>query len=101
MTVPRLGTLRAALLIELLDGNLTGLGLIARAQARGFRWFLPGRVYPALREMERQWIVRSVESEPIEERGWRPRRCYWLTDAGRGVALALAEVERRLREAAT
>lgn len=80
---------KSALLQGLLQGEAYGLELIERVKSRtnGTVLLLQGRVYPALRELEAEGLVRSREGEPIPERGGRPRRYYELTALGRRTAL--------------
>ena len=80
---------RSALLQALLDGEGYGLELIERVKSRtnGAVDLLQGRVYPALRELEAEGLLRSWEGEPIAERGGRPRRFYEITALGRKAAL--------------
>jgi PadR family transcriptional regulator PadR len=79
---------KSALLQALLPGEGYGRELIERVKAatKGAVFLLEGRVYPALREMEADGLVKSWESEPIPERGGRPRRYYELTALGRRTA---------------
>lgn len=79
---------RAVLLSMLMDGKGYGLDLIdrARKRTRGKVTLNEGSVYPALRAMEEEGLLKSFPSEPIPERGGRPRRYYELTAEGRRVA---------------
>lgn len=81
---------RSALLAVLLRGEGYGLELIERIEKRtGGRIALrQAAVYPALRQLEADGLVRSWEGEPIPERGGRPRRYYRLTAAGERTARA-------------
>lgn len=81
-------TARAALLQALLDGPGYGLELTERIAARtnGRVALRDGSVYPALRAMEREGLLRSWESAPLPDRGGRPRRYYELTAEGRRAA---------------
>jgi len=80
---------KSALLQALISGEGYGLELIERIRARteGKVALLQGRVYPALRELEIDGLVKSYETEPLAERGGRPRRYYRLTAEGRRAAL--------------
>jgi PadR family transcriptional regulator len=82
-------TARAALLHELMRGKGYGLDLIERVRARtkGEIVLGQGSIYPTLRDLEYEGLVRSHESEPIPERGGRPRRYYTLTAKGQRAAL--------------
>ncbi len=75
---------KAALLQALISGPGYGLDLIDRVKKRtnGKLELGQGSVYPALREMEREGMVKSYEGEPMPERGGRPRRYYKLTAEG-------------------
>jgi PadR family transcriptional regulator, regulatory protein PadR len=77
-------TARTALLQTLVRGAGYGLELIERVRnASGGQIVLnQGSAYPALRSLERAGLVRSWESEPLPERGGRPRRYYELTAEG-------------------
>lgn len=55
-----------------------------------------GVLYPLLREMEAQGLVRSQSQPGTAERGGLPRRWYTLTDAGRKAAgPPPAQIDRR------
>jgi len=81
---------KAALLQALVAGEGYGLELIDRVkqQTNGAIMLGQGRVYPALRELEQEGLVKSYESDPLPERGGRPRRYYKLTAEGRRAATA-------------
>lgn len=47
-------------------------------------WFIRGRIYPALRELERDGLLTSHNVyENLAERGGHPRRIYEITDKGK------------------
>jgi len=75
---------RSALLQALIEGPSYGLELIERVRQRtnGKMKIVQGRVYPALRELEDDGLLESYDSEPVSERGGRPRRYYRLTAEG-------------------
>lgn len=77
-------TTQAALLQALIRGPGYGLELIDRVkEATGGQVFLlEGAIYPALRAMEADGLVESWQTEPLPERGGRPRRYYKLTAEG-------------------
>lgn len=85
--VPALSS-KGALLQALIHGEGYGLELIERVNDRtdGRVVLNQGTVYPALRALEREGFVESYESEPMPERGGRPRVYYELTPAGRRAA---------------
>jgi len=84
---------KAALLQALIRGEGYGLDLIDRVKERtkGKVKIHQGNVYPALRDLEAEGLVRSWEAEPLPERGGRPRRYYKLTATGQKAALQQAE----------
>ena len=79
---------KAALLQVLIREHGYGLDLIERVRERtnGKLTLHQGSVYPALRDLEREGLVKSWEADPSPERGGRPRRYYKLTAAGQRVA---------------
>lgn len=89
---------RAALLQALIAGEGYGLELIERVEQRtkGAVKLRQGSVYPALRDLEDEGLVKSYEGEPIPERGGRPRRYYRLTAKGQRAALEQGEAVRGL-----
>jgi PadR family transcriptional regulator PadR len=79
---------RTAILQALISKEGYGLELIDRVRdmTKGKVVLLQGRVYPLLRELEREGLLRSYDGPPLAERGGRPRRYYELTAEGRRVA---------------
>lgn len=75
---------QSALLQALVEGKSYGLELIERVKTRtnGAVSLHQGSVYPALRELESEGLVKSFEADPTPERGGRPRRYYELTAEG-------------------
>ena len=86
-------TPRAALLQALISGEGYGLELIERVRLRtkGKVIIGQGSLYPALRELEEEGLLRSWDGEPRPERGGRPRRYYTLTAQGQRAALETRE----------
>lgn len=84
---------KAALLQALVSGPGFGLELIARVKERtkGAIALHQGSVYPALRALEREGLLRSWE-EPPPPQGGPPRRFYELTAEGRKAALRDQEI---------
>lgn len=76
---------KTALLQALLTEDGYGLELIDRVKERtGGKVVLgQGSIYPALRDLEREGLISSYQSEPLPERGGRPRIYYRLTGEGR------------------
>lgn len=79
---------RTAILMSLMGGRGFGLEIIERVRERtnGKICLNEGSVYPALKALEREGLLRSFDGEPLPERGGRPRRYYELTGEGRRVA---------------
>lgn len=77
-------TTRAALLLALRDGPGYGLELIRRVLERsgGKVCLSEARVYPSLKALERQKLVRASIMAPKGRRGARSRTYYDLTVAG-------------------
>lgn len=86
-------TPKAALLQALLKGDSYGLELIdlVKERTKGKIVLRQATIYPALREMEAEGLLRSYESDPLPERGGRPRRYYKITAQGRRVAMEDAQ----------
>ncbi|NPC70035.1 helix-turn-helix transcriptional regulator [Corallococcus exiguus] len=81
-------TAKAAILTVLMSGKSFGLEVIdkVRDRTKGRIVLNEGSVYPALKSMEREGLLRSFDGEPLPERGGRPRRYYELTGEGRRLA---------------
>lgn len=79
---------KAALLQALISKPGYGLDLIERVKNRtkGAVVLHQGSIYPALRDLERQGLLRSWDGETTPDRGGRPRRYYELTAEGRRAA---------------
>lgn len=79
---------RTAILMSLIGGRGFGLEIIQRVRERSNGKIIlnEGSVYPALKALERDGLLRSYDGEPMPERGGRPRRYYELTGEGRRVA---------------
>ena len=74
---------RTALLLVLRDGPGYGRDLVRRIErATGGRAFAEGSVYPALRRLKADRLVRSWEVVPGRRRGGRARIYYELTERG-------------------
>jgi PadR family transcriptional regulator, regulatory protein PadR len=73
---PKHWELGAAILAALVPGRGFGLELIDRVRERtnGAIKLNEGTVYPTLKAMEREGLLRSFDGEPVPERGGRPRR---------------------------
>ena len=75
---------RTALLQALTGGPGYGLELVDRVTERtGGRMVVgQGTLYPTLWDLEEEGLVTSYETEPLPERGGRPRKYYELTANG-------------------
>jgi PadR family transcriptional regulator PadR len=84
---------KTALLQALLKGDSYGLELIQRVKAstNGKVVLRQATIYPDLREMEAEGLLKSYEGQPLPERGGRPRRYYKITAQGRKAAMEDAE----------
>lgn len=81
-------TAKAAILSVLISGKSYGGEIIDKVRERsgGAIVLSEGNVYPTLKTMEREGLLKSFEGEPVPERGGRPRRFYELTGEGRRAA---------------
>ncbi len=79
---------RTAILMSLIDSRRFGLEIIERVRERTCGKILlnEGSVYPALKALEKEGLLRSFDGESVPERGGRPRRYYELTMEGQLVA---------------
>ena len=91
-------TVPSALLQALIRGPNYGLALIERVEEQTNKQIKlhQGSVYPALRALEEEGLVRSYDGEPVPERGGRPRRYYELTGKGQQAAMEQREVVAQL-----
>ena len=85
---------KAALLQALISKPGYGLDLIERVKDRtnGALLLHQGSIYPALRALEREGLLRSWDGETTPERGGRPRRYHELTAEGRRAAFRAQQV---------
>lgn len=81
-------TAKTAILAVLISGKSYGLEIIEKVSERtkGAITLKEGSIYPTLKAMEREGLLRSYDGEPVPERGGRPRRYYELTGEGRRAA---------------
>lgn len=91
------GHLDALLLAALEQGPLHGYAIIAAVRDRsgGALELRTGTMYPALHRLERLGLLRS----DWQSVGERRRRCYELTDAGRGALVDKRAAWRELTSA--
>jgi len=75
---------RTAILMALIQGKGFGLELIERVKQRtnGKVALHQGSVYPLLRSMEEEGLLKSWDDKPSDLRAGRPRRYYELTADG-------------------
>lgn len=76
----------AILMILHRDGVGYGLSISASLNRAGVTHRPVGQLYPLLRQMERDGLLKSHEGPPLPERGGRPRIYYSLTPAGQQLA---------------
>ena len=83
---------RVALLLVLREGPGYGRDLVRRVQVAtaGQQRFAEGSIYPALRGLQTDRLVRSWKVVPGRRRGGRARTYYELTERGVGAS----EVQR-------
>jgi PadR family transcriptional regulator PadR len=93
------GTLPALILETLVREPSHGYGIAQEIKERseGVLDFKEGTLYPALHKLENEGLVESYEGV---EKG-RPRRCYRITKAGRGVLAKDRAEWRELSRAVT
>ena len=77
-------SVRAALLQSLIEGPGYGLELIKRVkdQTEGRMVIGQGALYPTLWDLQEEGLVTCYETDPMPERGGRPRKYYELTADG-------------------
>lgn len=80
-------TPKQAVLEILVTGENYGLGIKDAVEERCGIKLGPGRLYPALRSLERDGHVTSRVGESTSKRGGRPRIYYKLTRTGRKEAV--------------
>ena len=71
--------LLAALRIK---GEVYGVPIVEEIEQRTGRSASPAAVYVTLRRLEEKGLVTSWLSEPVAERGGKPRRCVEVTPEG-------------------
>ena len=83
--------LLAALRVQ---GEVYGVPIVAEIERRTGRSVQPASVYVTLRRLEEKGLVTSWLSEPVAERGGKPRRCVKVNPAG----VELLRESRRMME---
>jgi PadR family transcriptional regulator PadR len=91
-------TAKAAILAVLISGKSYGLEIIQKVDERtkGAIILTEGTIYPTLKSLENEGLLRSFAGEPIPERGGRPRRYYELTGEGLRAAREQREAAARV-----
>lgn len=77
-----------------LEGEVYGVPIVEEIERRTGRSVSPASVYVTLRRMEEKGLVTSWLSEPVAERGGKPRRCVEVTPEG----VRLLRTSRRMME---
>lgn len=70
------------LAIVRLQGDVYGVPIVAEIERRTGRSVARAAVYVTLRRMEKKGLISSRMSEPMPERGGKPRRCVTVESAG-------------------
>jgi PadR family transcriptional regulator PadR len=78
-----------------LDGEVYGVPIVDEIERRTRRAVSRAAVYVTLRRLERKELLSSWMSEPIAERGGKPRRCVRVEAKG----LAALRESRRVIDA--
>ena len=63
-------------------GEVYGVPIVEEIERRTGRSVSPAAVYVTLRRLEEKGLVTSWLSEPVAERGGKPRRCVKVKPAG-------------------
>lgn len=63
-------------------GEVYGVPIVEEIEQRTGRSVSPAAVYVTLRRLEEKGLVTSWLSEPVAERGGKPRRCVEVTPEG-------------------
>ena len=63
------------------------------SKSTGYSWSLSS-IYTPLNRLSRKNLVSSFLTEPLPERGGRPRRIYQLTPAGKKALIHIREIEQ-------
>ena len=70
------------LAIVRLDGEVYGVPIVEEIERCTGREVSPAAVYVTLRRLEEKGMVSSWMSDPLAERGGKPRRCVQVKPAG-------------------
>ena len=65
-----------------LDGHVYGVPIVEEIERRTGRSVSRSAVYVTLRRLEQKGLVSSQMSEPLPERGGKPRRCVAVEPEG-------------------
>lgn len=63
------------------------------SKSTGYEWSLSS-IYTPLNRLTKKGLLTSYLTEPVRERGGRPRRIYQLTPKGRQALLHIRSVEQ-------
>lgn len=63
------------------------------SKSTGYDWSLSS-IYTPLNRLTRKHLLTSYLTDPLPERGGRPRRIYQLTSAGKKALLQIRKVEQ-------
>ena len=79
-----------------LDGQVYGVPIVDEIERRTGRTVSRAAVYVTLRRLEQKGFVSSWMSEPLPERGGKPRRCVQVTPGGQESLRASREAVDRM-----
>lgn len=84
MTQQSLGEFEQMVILAILhlDGEVYGVPIMDEIERRTGREVSRAAVYVTLRRLERKGLVSTWMSEPVPERGGRPRRCVEVEPEG-------------------
>jgi DNA-binding PadR family transcriptional regulator len=66
-----------------LEGEVYGVPIVDEIERRTARSVSRAAVYVTLRRLEAKGLIASLMSEPLAERGGKPRRCVSIEPRGR------------------
>src|SRR5215210_2892642 len=78
------------------EGDVYGVPIVDEIERRTGRAVARAAVYVTLRRLEEKGLVSSWMSEPLPERGGKPRRCVRVTPGGLELLRASREAVDRM-----
>ncbi len=94
MTHQNLGEFEQMVLLAIvgLDGDVYGVPIVDEIERRTGRKVERAAVYVTLRRLEKKGLISSWMSEPVKERGGKPRRCVKIEPSGRLLLLESRQI---------